>query len=409
MHHDKLSQDVGMMREMGLKAYRFSLAWSRIQPSGTGLPNEAGLGFYDRLVDELLAANIEPMCTLYHWDLPSALQAQGGWENRDIVAHFAHYTRTVAQRLGDRVKLWATFNEPQIFVPLGLQFGKHAPGLKLPIKNVLQASHNVLLAHGQAVQVLREHAPNAQVGIVMQTPVGFPSTDSPADIEAARQFTFGLAPVGQFVAQALGAPVVNPVNTGWWCDAVFLGKYPDEGASWYGDAMPTVEPGDMALIAQPLDFCGVNLYFGVEISAENGTSTIVPRQTGCPITGMEWPVTPKALQWAARYLFDRYKTPIYITENGLALRDWVSLDGRVHDPQRIDFTTRYLRELAKAVAAGADVRGYFHWSLMDNFEWSEGYKHRFGLVHVDFTTGERTVKESGKWYRELIASNGAGL
>jgi len=408
-HYTHMPADVAMMQKIGLQAYRFSLSWSRILPQGTGAVNEAGLGFYDRLVDQLLAAGITPFCTLYHWDLPSALQARGGWQTRDSVDWFAQYTEVVARRLGDRVKHWITLNEPQIFITYGLQKGEHAPGLKLPFKQVLQAGHNALLAHGRAVQVLRVHCPGAQIGMAPQTPVAFPSTESDADIEAARQFTFGIEPIGTFIGRALNLPANNPLNTAWWLDAAFLGHYPEEGLRLYGSDAPEVQAGDMALIRQPLDFCGMNVYFGLEVSATDAAVALVPGKPGAPITGFDWPVTPKALQWGPRFLFERYGKPIYITENGLSQRDWISLDGQVHDPQRIDFTTLYLRELAKASASGVDVRGYFHWSLMDNFEWAEGYKHRFGMVHVDYTTGVRTPKDSAAWYGQVIASHGSGL
>jgi beta-glucosidase len=410
-HYNRMPSDVALMRDMGLQAYRFSLSWPRILPEGTGRVNAAGLAFYDRLADELLAANIAPFCTLYHWDLPRTLHERGGWQNRDIADWFAEYTQVVAKRLGDRVKHWITLNEPQIFLGMGYQGGQHAPGLKLEPKAMLQAGHNALLAHGKAVQVLRANCPGAQIGFAPQTPVSFPSDESnPAHVQAAHQMTFSVAGMGHITAALLNVPPQNPLNNSWWMDAAFLGAYPEEGLAFYGDSSPDVQAGDMAQIGQPLDFCGVNIYFGFEIATDDkGAPKVVVAPPGVPRTGFDWPVTAKALRWGPRYFYERYKKPIVITENGLAQRDWVSLDGQVHDPQRIDFTTLYLRELAKAAQDGVDVGGYMHWSFMDNFEWAEGYKHRFGLVHVDYQTQVRTPKDSARWYKTVIDSHGANL
>ena len=408
-HVARMPQDVALMQQMGLQAYRFSVSWPRVLPLGTGAVNEAGLGFYDRLVDELLARQIVPFCTLYHWDLPSALQARGGWQTREIADWFGEYAEVLARRLGDRVKHWITLNEPQIFITLGLQAGLHAPGLKLPVKDVLQAAHHAMLAHGRAVQALRAHCPGAQIGFAPQTPMCFPSTDSPADVAAARQLTFSTGPLGAMIAHALKLPAQNVLNGAWWLDPIFHGHYPEDGLAFYGADAPQVEPGDMAVIHQPLDFFGMNVYFGLEISTASGTPAVVPAVPGAPLTGIDWPLTPRVLNWGPRFMYERYGKPIYITENGMAAKDWVSLDGEVHDPQRIDYMILHLRELAAASASGVDVRGYFHWSLMDNFEWAEGYKHRFGLVHVDYASGTRTPKQSAAWYRRLIEHRGAGL
>ena len=409
-HYHRFGADVEAMRSMGLKAYRFSTAWSRILPNGTGAVNQQGLDFYDRLVDALLAAKIDPFCTLYHWDLPEALQARGGWQARESADWFAEYAEVVAKKLGDRVKNWMTLNEPQIFITLGLQAGKHAPGFTLPIKDVLQAGHHALLAHGRAVKVLREHCPNANIGFAPQTPISFPATESDADINAARAFNFSIAGYGHVVNQLLHLPVQNPLNNAWWLDAVFLGRYPEEGLAVYGENAPEVMPGDMELISQPVDFCGVNIYFGFKIAADNnGAPTVIPSSPAAPLTAYDWPVTPEALYWGPKFFYERYKKPIYITENGLSLRDWVALDGKVHDPQRIDFATRYLRALGRASAEGIPVKGYFHWSLMDNFEWGDGYKQRFGLIYVDYDTQKRTLKDSAYWYSAVIKSNGANL
>ena len=409
-HYHRMPGDVALMREIGLQAYRFSIAWTRILPDGVGRVNAEGLEFYDRLVDELLAANINPFCTLYHWDYPQALQARGGWLKRESADWFAEYTEVVAKRLGDRVKNWMTLNEPQIFVTLGLQAGMHAPGLTLPVKEVLQAGHHALLAHGRAVQILRTHCPNANIGFAPQTPISFPATESAADVAAARAFNFDVEGYGKVFNQLLGLPLKNPLNNAWWLDAVFLGKYPEEAIAFYGDDAPDIKAGDMALISQPIDFFGVNIYFGFKVAADtNGMPTVLPVTTAAPLTAYDWPVTPEALYWGPRFFYERYKKPIYIMENGLSLRDWVALDGKVHDPQRVDFLTRYLRQLGRACAENIPVKGYFHWSLMDNFEWSDGYKQRFGLVHVDYDTQIRTWKDSAFWYQDVIATNGANI
>lgn len=409
-HYHRMPADVALMKSIGLKGYRFSTSWPRILPAGTGEVNKAGLDFYDQLVDELLAADIDPFCTLYHWDLPSAIHARGGWQARECADWFAEYTEVVVKRLGDRVKNWMTLNEPQIFITLGYQAGKHAPGLVLPFKEVLQAGHHALLAHGRAVQVIRAHCKDANIGFAPQTPIAYPSTETEADINAARTFNFGIESFGQVINRLTGLPAKNPLNNAWWLDPVFLGKYPEEALALYGDDAPTVLPGDMELISQPVDFCGQNIYFGFEVAAgASGTPAFIPGKPSTPLTSFDWPITPKALYWGPRYFYERYGKPIYITENGISMRDIVSLDGKVHDPQRIDFTHRYLRELGRASSEGVDVRGYFHWTLMDNYEWADGYKHRFGLAYIDYDTFARTLKDSAYWYRDVIAANGANL
>jgi beta-glucosidase len=409
-HYRRYKEDVSLMKKLGLRAYRFSLAWARILPEGTGTVNVRGLDFYDRLVDELLAAGITPFCTLYHWDLPLALHQRGGWTNRDSANWFAEYTTVAARRLGDRITYWMTLNEPQVFITLGYQVGRHAPGLVLPLKDVLQAGHHALLAHGKGVQALRAHVKQARIGFAPATPIAYPATEQPEDIAAARAFNFGIQGYGFLFNASVGLPLKNPFNNAWWMDPVFLGEYPAEGLALYKADAPQVADGDMAIISTPVDFCGVNIYFGFKIQSDGrgGPRVVIPTPA-TPLTAFDWPVTPEALRWGPKFFHERYKRPIYITENGLALRDWVALDGKVHDPQRIDFTTRYLRELRRAVGEGVPVQGYFHWSILDNFEWAEGYKQRFGLVYVDYDTQVRTPKDSFAWYAQVIATNGAAL
>ncbi|WP_441290837.1 GH1 family beta-glucosidase [Sorangium sp. KYC3313] len=397
-HYHRYQEDVALMRDIGLRAYRLSTSWPRVLPEGTGAVNERGLAFYDRLVDALLEAGVEPHITLFHWDFPLALYHKGGWLNRDSADWFAEYTSVVVRKLGDRVKDWMTLNEPQVFAGAGHYEGRHAPGDRLRFAEVLRVCHHVLLAHGKSVQAIRAASPGrSNVYYAPVAQVKYPATSSPEDLEAARAATWSVNARTTWT------------NT-WWMDPVFFGRYPEDGLRLFASELPEVRSGDMEIIAQPVDFCGVNVYWGVPVRAgANGAAEVVPHPVGHPITAFEWSVTPECLYWGPRFFHERYKRPIVITENGLSTRDWISLDGKVHDPQRIDFMARHLIELRRAIAEGAVVNGYFHWSILDNFEWAHGYKHRFGLVFVDYPTGRRVLKDSAHWYRELIASNGATL
>jgi beta-glucosidase len=397
-HYHRYKEDVAIMKDVvGAKAYRFSISWPRVIPDGVGAANEKGLAFYDRLVDELLAKGVTPWVTLFHWDYPLALYHRGGWFNRESVEWFAEYTRVVVDRLGDRVSHWMTLNEPQCFIGLGHSTGAHAPGDKHNRAQVLLANHHALMAHGRAVQVIRERAKvKPSIGFAPVGIVRYPADDSPATIEAARKAMFSIEDM-----------LWNDV---WYSDPVFFGAYPEEGLRLYGDDVPRIHPGDMELMAQPLDFYGVNIYHGAAIAPDGKGGFHFPgRGIGYPLTRNDWPVEPQALYWGPRFLYERYKLPIVITENGTGGLDWVHLDGQCHDPQRIDFLHRYLRELKRAAADGVDIRGYFLWSLLDNFEWNEGYRQRFGLVHVDYNTQKRTPKDSAHWYAKVIATNGASL
>ncbi|MGH7144987.1 MAG: GH1 family beta-glucosidase [Planctomycetota bacterium] len=401
-HYHRYLEDVAIMKQIGVKAYRLSVAWPRVLPEGVGAVNEKGLAFYDRLIDALLAAGIEPWVTLFHWDFPLALYHRGGWLNRDSADWFADYTQIVVRRLGDRVKHWMTHNEPQCTINLGHVTGLHAPGDKLSTEEALRAGHNLLRSHGKSAQAIRAVSPQpCQVGYA---PVGhgrLPNTETPADIAAARAATFAVAGAN---------PGISMWNASWWMDPVMFGHYPEDGLKLYGKDAPQVAAGDMQTIQQPLDFIGLNIYQAATVKA--GPASVpetVGEPQGHPITTYTWPMTPSALYWIPRFWQERYNLPVVITENGLGNTDWVALDGKVHDPQRIDFLHRYLRELKRAAADGVDVRGYFQWSIMDNFEWSEGYKQRFGLVHVDYPTQKRTPKDSAWWYRDVIASNGGTL
>jgi len=397
-HYHRWSDDVALMRDLGLTAYRFSLSWPRIIPDGDGAVNPAGLDFYDKLVDGLLAAGVEPWVTLFHWDLPQALYLQGGWLNPKMPAWFERFAREVVRRLGDRVKHWMTLNEPQCFIELGLRSGLHAPGLRLGWADVLLAGHHALLAHGRAVQALREAGGDRfQIGWAPVGSTRIPATDAAVDIAAARQDMFAYTHKTAWT------------NT-WWADPVFLGHYPEDGLRIFGADAPKFTAAEMSIISTAIDFYGLNTYHGSRFAAgADGNPRLVNHPPGTPINLYHWPVTFDVLRWAARFFHERYRKPVVITENGLASMDWVMSDGGVHDPQRIDFLSRQLEGLALAMREGADVRGYFTWSLMDNFEWQEGYRQRFGLVHVDFQTLRRTPKDSARWYREVIRSGGRNL
>jgi beta-glucosidase len=399
-HYHRFEEDVMLMKELGQKAYRFSIAWSRIYPEGFGKVNPEGLDFYNKLVDLLLENDIEPYVTLFHWDLPYGLFRLGGWQNPAITDYFAEYSATVAKSFGEKVKNYITLNEPQCFIGLGHVTGEHAPGNLMSQRSVLEMAHNVMLAHGKAVVALRTVAPHARIGYAPTCNAHYPLTNSPEDIEAARKANFDIVP--------------NPANfmwnIPWWSDPVIFGKYPEEGLELYKDIMPKIAKGDMEIISTPIDFYCQNIYNGFPIKDDgNGGFEYVDREEGYPRVANGWPVTPEALYWGPRYLYERYKLPFYISENGTATHDTVSLDGKVHDPDRINFIHRYLRCLKRAAEDGVLVEGYFYWAFTDNFEWAKGYNDRFGLVYVDFKTKERIIKDSGYWYRDVIKENGENL
>jgi beta-glucosidase len=399
-HYNRYREDVALMKEMNLGAYRFSLSWPRILPDGRGKINPKGLDFYSRLVDSLLEAKITPWATLFHWDMPHILQQQGGWLNRDTADAFAEYTKAVVDVLGDRVDHWMTFNEPQCFLGLGLENGAHAPGLKILKSDLFVGLHNHLVAHGKSAQILREAGGSRfKIGYVPTTQTLIPASESAEDIEAAREAFFSYR-----------SDYSSLWTVATYTDPVFFGRYPADGLAKYGEHLPKGWEKDMGLISTPIDFCGINLYYGYHLTRnEKGETVRAPVPAGIARTANNWHVEGETLRWAPRFLSERYKKPVVITENGLSLTDWVHLDGAVHDGARIDFTRRYLLGLEQAIADGADIAGYFHWSLMDNFEWGESYKERFGLIHVDFQTQKRTIKDSGYWYRDVMASNGKSL
>jgi beta-glucosidase len=398
-HYHRYRDDIALMKELGIKAYRFSVSWPRVMPDGVGTLNPKGIEFYDRLVDTMLEAGVEPWCTLFHWDYPLELYRRGGWVNRESSDWFAEYASVLAKRLGDRVTHWMTQNEPQCFIGLGLQTGYHAPGDKLRLDEVLLAAHHTLMAHGKAVKVLRATAKSKPtIGTALVGMTCMPEKETLADIEAARKMMFSVVNKDFF-------------NTTWWMDPMLVGHYPEDGLKLFGEAVPKVQSGDMETICQPVDFIGLNIYHGMIVRAgANGEGEFVPLPAGYPKTTQDfWPVTPTSLYWGPRYCYERYKLPIVITENGHQNADVISLDGKVHDPQRIDYLHRYLRELKRAADDGVDINGYFQWCFTDNFEWAMGDAIRVGLVYTDYPTQRRIAKDSAHWYSQVIKSNGSTL
>lgn len=393
-HYHRYKQDVKLMKQLGIKAYRFSISWPRLIPNGVGKLNPKGVEFYSNLIDELLENGIEPYITLFHWDYPYELYKKGGWLNDDSVNWFADYAARVAELFSDRVKNFITFNEPQCFIGESYLGAAHAPGLRVSYKDVFQMCHNVLKAHGAAVIALRKNAKQPiKIGYAPTGTVCYPSSENEADIEAARKNMFKCNYINNGVMW----------NISWWSDPVILGKYPQDGLKLYKEYLPEITDEDMKLINQPIDFFGSNIYNGEEVKSDsNGNPVIVARKIGHGKTAIQWTVTPESLRWGPRFYYERYKLPFFITENGMSAHDVVSLDGKVHDPNRIDFLNRYLIELEKATDDGVDIGGYFQWSFMDNFEWAKGYTERFGLVYVDYETQQRIPKDSAYWYKNWI-------
>ena len=381
--YHRYRDDVALMRELGVNAFRLSVAWPRIQPNGRGSLNMAGLDFYDRVVDELLSAGIKPFVTLSHWDLPQALEDRGGWPQRETVEAFADYVEAVAGRLGDRVDHWVTHNEPRVAAWLGYGWGMHAPG-RTSERDALAAAHHLLLSHGRAVEILRREAPASEVGIVLDVFPVYPASDDESDVAAARHF--------------------DGFHNRWFLDPIFRGAYPVDLLEHFGANAPRVEEGDFRLIAAPLDFMGVN-YYRREVVArsENGEAHTV-HIPGSDYTDMGWEVSPEGLYDLLLRLRDDYgPRAIYVTENGAAYGDLRAHDGSVRDPERRDYLEDHIEVIGRALAAGVPIAGYFVWSFLDNFEWSHGYSKRFGLVYVDYPTLARIPKSSFYWYRDFIA------
>jgi len=389
-HYHRYKEDVAIMKELSLDAYRFSISWPRILPEGVGRVNMEGIAFYRGLLEELNRTGITPFVTLYHWDLPQALQERGGFLNRDSALWFKYYTEVVMKYLGEFIDHIITFNEPEVFVGAGMKDGIFAPGQKLSVRELVQVSHNILLCHGKAVRVIRRYKPECKVGYAPTGVFYYPASDSDGDIEAARFANFKVD-LDNFIA-----------GISWWSDPVVLGKYPECPSELRAYLDEAVRDGDMEIISSPLDFYAQNIYQGKAVVADSDSGyREVPFAPGHPRTAIGWKVTPDVMYWVPKFLYERYDLPIYITENGMSCHDAVSDDGKVHDPNRSDFIDSYLAALKRAKDDGVPIEGYFYWSLLDNFEWANGYGERFGLVYVDFETGDRIIKDSGFNYKSV--------
>lgn len=387
-HYHRWPEDITLMQDIGIDAYRFSIAWPRILPDGRGRINEPGIAFYERLVDGLLAAGITPWATLYHWDLPQILEDQGGWPNRATAEAFAEYVDVITSRLGDRVKHWITLNEPWCSGFLGYLTGHHAPG-RTSMADAMQAYHTLNLAHGLAVPIIRRNSPGAQVGITLNLAHAYPNSDSEADQAAAQRF--------------------DDFMNGMFLGPLYGRGYPQGTIDALGDAAPIVEAGDIEIIAAPTDFLGINYYtpsFIKDAPDQPGIQIESVRHDGA-YTEMDWLVYPQGLRDLLVDVSRDYPTgPLYVTENGAAYVDAPPQDGRVDDRQRTEYYALHLAACREAIEAGAPLQGYFAWSLMDNFEWAFGYTKRFGITYVDYDTQERTLKDSARWYGQVIDYNG---
>jgi beta-glucosidase len=392
-HYHRMPEDVALMSELGLNAYRFSIAWPRILPQGTGTVNERGLDFYDRLVDLLLARGITPLVTLYHWDLPLALHEQKGWLNRDTACAFADYAEVVTRRLGDRVDWWTTLNEPWCSAYLGYDTGVHAPGIRNKQSSYI-AAHHLLLAHGLALSRLRAYTrKSAQLGITLNLTPVYAADDRPETLRAVER--------------------ADKTSNRWFLDPIFRGNYPEGLFADAGVAPPPIRHDDLNIIATPIDFLGVNNYSRSLIRAQTGESSDdtnrgyehVAGVADATYTEMGWEVYPHALtDVLVRVHRDYAPRAIAVTENGAAFTDQWDGSDHVGDSQRVDYLREHLKALGRARAEGVPVRGYFVWSLLDNFEWAEGYSKRFGIVYVDYPTQRRIIKDSGRWYAAFIAA-----
>ncbi len=388
-HYHRYPEDIELMAELGVQAYRFSIAWPRIFPQGTGEINQAGLDFYDRLVDNLLLKGIQPYATLYHWDLPQPLQDAGGWPARFIVDAFVDYADVVSQRLGDRVHQWMTHNEPWCAAFLGYGLGHHAPGLE-DITAALRAAHHLLLSHGRAVPVIRANGDaRTKVGIVLNLTWADAATDSEADKAAARR--------------------VEGFQNRWFLDPVFKGEYPADMVELYGGSVPGLEDGDLKEISAPTDLLGINYYNRAVVrhSDSGGPLQVEWVQPEGEYTAMGWEVHPESLYKLLKHVHTEYAPgDLFITENGAAYDDVLSEDGRINDPQRKAYLEGHFISAHQAIEEGVPLKGYFVWSMMDNFEWAFGYDKRFGIIYVDFLTQQRILKESARWYAQVTRQNG---
>lgn len=455
--YHRFEEDLDLMQQLGIRHYRFSISWPRVFPKGTAdgnsrnprngaaesspenLPglNPAGIAYYDKVVDGCLARGITPWITLYHWDLPLALYENGGWLNRETAYHFADYAAYIAAHFRGRVNRYITINEPQCAIGLGMGLGTHAPGLQLGDKDLFKAWHHLLLAHGLAVRAIRDAVPDSVIGVASTGALTYlteATCTQLAEATGAQLTEAGYlknTPAALADAAFVSLPAdQNPgyfFNHQWFLDPVFLGHYPDDPEHPWTAFAGSVSAEDMEIIASPIDFAGLNIYNGHEmvpadtapaagtsqnISDDTGPScgtlpcVLAEKYPGYPRTALKWPVTPEILYWGPRLIYERYGKPVCIMEDGQSCNDRIFLDGKVHDPDRIDFLHRYLRELRKAVEDGIPVQAYFHWALTDNFEWNSGYDERFGLIYIDYRDQRRIPKDSAFWYAKVIETNG---
>ncbi len=387
-HYNRYLEDIALMKDLGLRAYRMSIAWPRIYPEGTGRINQAGLDFYESIIDALLEAEIVPFVTIYHWDLPGALQDRGGWANREIVDWFGQYAQTLYARFGDRITNWITINEPSVVSKRGHLDGTQAPGLN-DYWAALRVSHNLMMAHGRAVHLYRASGGDGQIGITVNITPQHPASDSTEDIAAAERND-------AFLNRA-------------YLDPIFKGSYPDVLPAWFGEAWPNVRDDDLDEVHSPIDFLGVN-YYTRQVTANRRGAGVVDaqqvEQTG-EHTLMGWEVFPDGLHESLSWVRDTYgDLPLYVTESGSSFEDSFDDSGAVNDDRRLEYLQSHFSAAHRAIQDGVDLRGYFVWTFIDNFEWAFGYSRPFGLVHCDFETQERTIKRSGHWYRDVIANNG---
>lgn len=416
--YHRYAEDLDLMQSLGIRHYRFSISWPRVFPEGTGEVNAAGLNYYDRIVDGCLSRGIEPWITLYHWDLPLALYHKGGWMNRDTAFAFEEYAKLIAKHFKGRVRRFMTINEPQCVIGLGHGNGLHAPGTLLSDHDMFISWHHVLLAHGLAVKAIRQIIPDSVIGLASTGALAYTEEKNIPTPEDLKKAAFISLPKDQ-----------NPgwyFNHQWFLDPTVLGHYPEDPENPWNTFKNEIDPADLAIIHQQLDFIGLNIYNGNEmIPASSDPATrqedttieaassiryqFADKYPGYPRTALKWPVTPGVLYWGPRLIFERYGLPIVISENGQSCNDRIFLDGKVHDPDRIDFLARYLIELKKACEDNVPVIAYMHWALTDNFEWYSGYDDRFGLIYIDYRDGTRIPKDSAFWYKDVIAKNGENL
>lgn len=395
--YHRVAEDVALLARLNVQAYRFSVNWPRILPKGTGEVLEAGLAYYEKLADALLAAGIEPWATLYHWELPSALCAGGknGWLSRETAEAFAKFAAVFARRMKGKIRRYMTVNEPQCVAGLGYGNGLHAPGLQMPREYQLTALYNTILAHSLAAKEIRAIDPAAEIGTVTCGDLHYPIHPGEKANEAA------------YRADCM----IPDADWGWvfnhavYLDPIFFGTWGENAPAFIRQFEAALPEGELNSLEKP-DFLGVNVYHGIPVD-ENGAP--VKKPAGFPLTACKWLVTPEVMRYGLAHIHRRYGKPVYVTENGQSCNDRVFLDGRVHDPERIDYAHRYLLELGRGIADGADIRGYFHWSFLDNFEWASGYDERFGLVYVDFHSFERIPKDSFAWYARVVCENGGNL